>query len=79
MAENRSTLKYKEAVRILVTFQDTPMFSEGTKRSRRKLFIGLAEHRSILKNKGEVRMLVIFQDRSMFRHIIQNVSGRTIE
>jgi len=79
MAEHRSILKSKGVVRILVIFQDRPVFSHIIRKRWRELSIDVAEHRSILKSKGEVRIIVIFQGRPMFSHIIQMASARAFQ
>jgi len=63
VAKHRSILKIDGVMRILVSFQDRPTFSQ---RFRRECSIDVAEHRSILKNDVVMRILVSFQDRPTF-------------
>jgi len=61
VAEHRSILKNKRVVRILVIFEDRPMFSHIIQKVSARASIDVAEHRSILENKGVVRVLIIFK------------------
>ena len=49
MAEHRSILKNNRVERILVIFEDRPMFRHIIQKVSARAFIDVAEHRSILK------------------------------